>query len=104
MRLSQVALCLILSQAPVMAIAQTPPRAAVASHYTTADTPLGDILDDPAAKAVLDKYAPTVSKGDQVDMARGMTLQTMQQFGPDILSDAVLAKIDAGFAQLPPKK
>ena len=32
--------------------------AAAATGYTTADTPIGTLLDDPAAKAVLDKIKP----------------------------------------------
>jgi len=105
MRLSQIALCFMVMQAPIAAFGQAPAATTGSTqHFTTSDTQLGDILDDPAAKAVLDKYAPQVSKGDQVDMARGMTLQSMQQYAPDVLSDKVLAEIDAGFAKLPPKK
>ena len=90
---------------PAIAIAQSTEAASpAAGHYTTADTPLGDILDDPAARAVLDMYAPQVSHGAQIDMARGMTLQSLQQYAPDALSDQVLAKMDAEFAKLPVKK
>jgi hypothetical protein len=40
----------------------------------TLDTTLGQILDDPQAKAVLDQYLPGISANPMVAMARGMTL------------------------------
>jgi len=40
----------------------------------TLDTTLGTILDDPRAKAVLDKHLPGVSSNPLVGMAKGMTL------------------------------
>ncbi len=81
--------------------AQTP---AAAAHYTTADTELGTLLDDPAAKAVLMKYIPTLLASPQIDQGRGMTLKASQQYVPDQLTDKTLADIDADLAKLPPKK
>ncbi len=43
----------------------------------TLDTTLGDILDDPQAKEVLDKHLPGVSDNPMVGMARGMSLNTI---------------------------
>lgn len=40
----------------------------------TLDTTLGQILDEPQAKAVLDQYLPGVSANPMVAMARGFTL------------------------------
>ena len=40
----------------------------------TLDTTLGQILDDPQAKAVLDQYLPGVSSNPMVAMVRNMTL------------------------------
>jgi hypothetical protein len=87
------------------AIAQTPPASQAApTHYTTADTDIGTLLDDPAAKAILDKYAPGFTSEPQVDMARSMTLKSIQQYAPDRFSDKVLSDIDAALAKLPVKK
>jgi para-nitrobenzyl esterase len=77
---------------------------AAPAHYNSNDTDLGTLLDDPAAKAVLDKDIPGLTSNDQVDMARGMTLKAMQQYAPDTLTDATLTKVDADLAALPPKK
>lgn len=43
----------------------------------TLDTTLGTILDDPKAKAVLDKYLPGVSSNPLTAMAKGMALKTI---------------------------
>jgi len=53
---------------------------------------------------VLAQNVPDVVKNDQVDMARGMTLRDIQQYAPDVLTDAVLAKLDADLAKVPVKK
>lgn len=87
-----------------VAVAQTPPAAAAAEHYSTSTTDIGTLLDDPAAHAIVDKYLPGVLSGDQIDMARSMTLKDIQQFGPDRITDKALAQIDAEFAKLPVKK
>jgi hypothetical protein len=100
-----------LAPTPVMAQA-TPPAAtapaptapaAAAAAYTSADTELGLILDDPAAKAALEKAVPGMTTNDQIEMARGMTLKAIQQYVPEQLTDAKLAEIDAAFAQLKKK-
>ena len=105
------AITLTVALAPSITLAQsatgTPTAAATAApadHYTSTDTELGALLDDPAAKAILDKRVPGLTTNDQVDMARGMTLKAVQQYAPDQLSDKVLADIDADFAKLPIKK
>ena len=76
-------------------------NAATTAKYTTAETLVGTLLDDPAAKAILDKYIPGFTTNEQVDQARGMTLKEVQQYAPDSITDEVLAKIDAEFAKLP---
>jgi para-nitrobenzyl esterase len=93
---------------PAGAFAQTaaPPAAATAAapHYTTAETDMGTILDDPAAKAVVAKYLPATIANPQIEMARSLTLKALQQYAPDTITDETLTKIDADFAKLPPKK
>lgn len=41
----------------------------------TLDTSLGEILNNPQAKAVLDQYLPGVSSNPMVGMAKGMSLK-----------------------------
>jgi hypothetical protein len=40
----------------------------------TLDTTIGTILDDPRARAVVDKYLPDASTNPMMAMARGMTI------------------------------
>lgn len=90
--------------APAPAAKPAAPATAAPAHYTTADTEIGTLLDDPAAKAILEKNIPGMTTNDQIDMARGMTMKGIQQYSPDQITDAKLAAIDAEFAKLPVKK
>lgn len=71
------------------------------AHYTTEDTAVGDLIDNPKSRAIVDKYIPGFSSSEQIDMARGMTLKSIQAFSPDAVTDDALAKIDADLAKLP---
>lgn len=43
----------------------------------TMDSKVGEILKDPGAVKVLEKYAPGVSKNPMIGLAKGMTLKTL---------------------------
>jgi para-nitrobenzyl esterase len=58
------------------------------------------LLDDPEAKSIVEKHIPGFTTNDQVDMARAMTLKSVQQYAPDDVTDEKLAAIDADFAKL----
>ncbi|WP_214652146.1 hypothetical protein [Novosphingobium jiangmenense] len=90
---------------PASAIAAEPAKPvatapAAKAKYTTADTDIGTLLDDPAAKAIIDKYIPGMTSNEQIEMARSMTLKAVQAYAPDDVTDERLAKIDAEFASL----
>ena len=76
---------------------------AAAGHYTTADTNIGTLLDDPESKAVLDKHLPGFSANPQVAMARSMTLRQVQQFDAASMPDSLLTSIDGDLAKIPAK-
>lgn len=101
MRSLIVAALLATSMLSTAVVAQTKPAAQVA--YSTTETDLGTLLDDPAARAVLDKHIPKITGNGQIEMARSMTLKGLQQYAPD-LTDAVLAAIDADLMKLASKK
>lgn len=77
------------------------PNAAV-TGYTCAKTKIGKLLDDPSARAIVDKHIPGLSGRPQIGLARSMTLKQLQVYSPEF-NDATLAKIDADFAKLPKK-
>jgi para-nitrobenzyl esterase len=89
--------------APAAALAQSVAVIAAAA-YTTSDTDIGTLLDDPAAKAVLEKVLPGFATNPQIEMARPMTMKSIQQYAADQLTDEKLAAVDAELAKLPPKK
>ena len=67
----------------------------------TLNTTLGELLDNPQAKAVLDQYLPGVSSNPMVGMARGMSLNMIlstpqaAQFGlTKEKAETVLAEIN----------
>lgn len=79
-----------------------PPAAPAAKGpLSTATTPIGELLDNPATKAVIEKHLPGFSAHPQVDMARGFSLKAVQSFAPEI-TDEILAKIDADLAAVAP--
>ena len=99
---SSVALALtVLASTAAQAEAPKAPAAApAAAKYSTAETELGVILDDPAAKAIVEKNIPGLTTNPQIEMARGMSLKTIQGYAADTVTDARLAAIDAEFAKL----
>lgn len=89
---------------PAEAAAPAPAAQAAAPAYSTSTTSIGDLLDNPATKAVLVKDVPALVSNPQIDMARGMTLKQVQSYAADTLTDEVLAKIDADLARIPAAK
>ena len=77
---------------------------AAAPAYTTSETDIGTLLDNPAAKAILDKHMPGFSANPQIDMARSMTLKVIQSYAADTITDEALVKVDADLAKLPIQK
>lgn len=90
--------------ASVPAIAQSAaPAAAAKAAFSTTDSDIGTLIDNPATKAILDKYLPGFADNEQVAMARPMTLRGIQQYSPDTIKTEALDKIDADLAKLPAK-
>jgi hypothetical protein len=81
----------------------TEPVAAIdaAPTYSTEFTDIGTLLDNAATRAVLEKHLPDFVGNPQIEMARAMTLRQIQSFAPDIITDEVLANIDADLAAIP---
>lgn len=80
--------------------AQAPAATPAAPKYSTEDTDIGTLIDNPATKAILEKHIPGMTTSDQIDMARAMTLKAIQQYASDMVTDERLAAIDADFAKL----
>jgi para-nitrobenzyl esterase len=76
---------------------------APAAKYSVETTDLGTLMDDPAAKAVLEKHLPGLVGNAQIQMARGMTLKALQQYAGDMLTDGRLADVQYDLDKLPAK-
>jgi hypothetical protein len=94
------------------AFAQTAPAPGVAPSSSSAsvtcvtekmssDSLVGDILDNPTAKAILIKHVPEIGQSDQIEQARPMTLRSLQDYAAEAFTDKVLAELDADFATIP---
>jgi hypothetical protein len=95
---------LLLQTTPAIAQAAPATPAAQPAHYSVSSTLVEKLLADPAAVAILKELAPTVYANDQFQTAgRALTLKEIQQYEPDALSDANLAKIQAAFDKIPAK-
>ena len=75
--------------------------AKASGHYNSLITPIGTLLDDPAAKAVLERHIPDVIHSDKINMARGVTLEALRSYMPQVLTDKTLQEIDGELAALP---
>jgi hypothetical protein len=78
--------------------------AAQPAHYSVQSTLVEKLLADPAAVEILKQLIPTVYANDQFQSAgRSLTLKDIQQYEPEALSDANLAKLQAAFDKIPAK-
>ena len=73
--------------------------AATAARLTL-DTPLGELLADPAAKAVVDGVLPGLDQHPAYEMAKGMSLRQIQPYAEGAITDEHLARIEAGLAAI----
>jgi hypothetical protein len=87
---------------PTAALAADTP-AAPAAHYSVATTKAGTLIDDPAAAAILKTLIPTVWGNEMFQsQGRDLTLKDIQQYEP-VLTDEMLARIQAEFDKIPAK-
>jgi hypothetical protein len=107
MRKTQIVMALAALTGASMQIAPAFAQAAPAekpAHYSATSTLVGTLLNDPAANAVLKKMIPTVYANEMFqENGRELTLKAIQQYEPDELSDANLAKIQVELDKIPAK-
>ncbi len=78
--------------------------APAAAHYSVETTLVGKLLDDPATNELLKRMIPSVYGNEMFQsMGRDQTLRAIQQFEPEALNDANLAKIQAELDKIPAK-
>ena len=98
-----VAAVLLTTAAATAVSAQTPPAPAAASMGYSIKSTVGDLLDNPATKAVLEKNVPEMVASPQIDQGRPFPLEGIAAYVPT-LTPEMLAKIDTELKAVPPKK
>ena len=68
--------------------------------YSTSETPIATLLDDPAAVAIVEEYIPGFTSNANLGMAGGMTLVEVQVYSPDPLTDEEMAALNAELSAL----
>jgi hypothetical protein len=101
LKAAAVAAAIVFSAGPALAADSA---SAAAPAYSTENSTIGELIDNPETKAIFDKHLPGVSSNDQFEMAKAMTLRQVQSYAPDQFSDETLAKMDADLAKVPAKK
>jgi hypothetical protein len=61
----------------------------------SAASTIGELLDDPAARAVLDQEMPALVNAEDVDRLRDIPLEMLQQIAPQAISEAKLDHINS---------
>ncbi|MDR3506532.1 MAG: hypothetical protein P4L64_01415 [Caulobacteraceae bacterium] len=82
-----------------LAVAQTAaapePAPAAKTDPLTIDSPIGDLLDNPGAKTVIQKDLPALIDYPQLDMIKSMSLRQISQYPQANLDDDKLKAIQA---------
>jgi hypothetical protein len=103
MRAAVMAAALLFPALPAAVFAQqevaTP--SAPTERYSTMATPIGALIADPDARAVLEKFLPGISNSPPI--VYNTTLKGIQGYSGGKLTDELLAQMDADLARLTPK-
>ncbi len=70
---------------------------------STETTTIGELLDNPDSKAVLDTHLPGFADNPQIEMARGMTLRFVAPMSGGMVSDEAMDAIDTDLQALAEK-
>jgi len=87
------------------AMAQTPMAAspAPAGKPSVETTTIGDLIANPATKAVLAKDMPQLLAYDGLDQIKGMTLRAVEPYSEGKIDDALLTTVQKDFDAIPGK-
>lgn len=61
---------------------------------------VGELLDNPAPRAVIDKHIPDMATNPQVGMARGMALKMVAAMSGGRITKEILAAVDADLQKI----
>ncbi len=87
-----------------VANAQAPAAPAAAAWPPTTDWTIGDLIANPAAKAVLQADLPELLAYDGLDNIKGYSLKAVAQYAPDKIPQAKVDQIQTDLSKLPQPK
>lgn len=64
------------------------------------DSTVGELLDNPATRAFIDKKMPELASNPAIGMARGMSLRAVAAYSGGKLTDEILAAVDIELRKL----
>jgi hypothetical protein len=85
--------------APAAAPAATADTAAPAAKYGV-NTPIEQLLADPAAKAVLEASIPGISMHPSLDQFKAMSLTEVQPYSAGAITDEIIATVKTNLAAI----
>jgi hypothetical protein len=86
--------------ASIPALAQAPSEPA-APKYSIQTSTLGQLAENPATKAIFERYFPEVLHHPQFNEGLGLTLPDVVQYLPDVVTPPKLAAMDAELKAIP---
>ena len=72
-----------------------------AGRPLSSDSTVGELLDNPVAREILEREIPVIAKSKQIAAARDISLRTVAQYAPTILTPEKLRAIDTALASAP---
>ncbi len=70
----------------------------------TLDSKVGDILDDPRAKDIVEKYAPGLANNPMISMAKGMSLRSILDMPQALQAGVTEDRVQKILAEINAKK
>jgi acetyl esterase/lipase len=95
---ASILLLLVLVPFYIPALAQAP-QASAQTKPLTVDSTIGELLDNPAARAVLQREVPVLVDSPQIDQAHDLSLRSIAVYAPTILTKERLQAINEALAR-----
>lgn len=96
-----IACCACCACFPAAAAPSTQAAQEGAGKALTVDSTMGELLDNPAANAVLQRQVPVIVNGPEITAGRALPLRAIAKFVPTVLTEEKLRAIDAELARTP---
>ena len=101
MKYALVSLALILASPAMAQEPVAPVQSEAAAKYSIKTSKLGELLDNPATKAIFEKYFPEVVHHPQINEGLDLTLPDVVQYLPDVVTPEKLAAMDQELKVIP---